>query len=101
MSYDRVGYMKSVAILATIVGFSIGPAILAGCPGGTPPVSPTDAPFPPTRTPPAVLDDLRASGCSVDGGLVYVEQAHARYDRAPVWDCLFGADGSVGGCGCP
>lgn len=81
---------------------------LAGCPSSFPP-PPTPAPeagdsapiFVANRTAAAVFADLQASGCNADGGLVYVEQAHARYDRSPVWDCLFLSGGSVHLCGCP
>lgn len=84
-------------------------AALAGCQAAYPPWTPSGpvladgaSPFPPNRTAPAVLADLEASGCTVDGGLAAIEQAHARFDRVPIWDCLFLADASVAGCGgCP
>lgn len=91
-------------LVSLLVGAAVATAS-TGCPS-VPTVPPAPVavtiPFGPTRTAAAVFDDLEAFGCGTDGGLAAIEQAHARFDRVPLWDCLFLDDGSVAGCGgCP
>jgi hypothetical protein len=91
-------------------------ALLAWCGACTPspsppaPSPPSSSPAPPgpdgaalgpTQTAAAVLAEVQAAGCIVDGGLASLELEHASATRPPAIDCLFTPGSTVAACGCP
>jgi len=67
----------------------------------SPPVIAPDGPLPANQTAAAVLAEVQAGGCVVDGGLAGLEREHASVTRPASVDCLFAIGSTVANCGCP